>query len=145
MNLNFIPDECECTVESYCVGAPNSVGSGAVIGTSGTSSASLNALVLEATEAPAQQFGLFFYGPNQVQVAFGDGFRCVGGSLARLPIVLTDAGGQASWPLDLTMPPSAGDQITAGSSWNFQFWYRDPGAGGAGFNTSNAMKVTFCD
>jgi hypothetical protein len=33
--------------------------------------------------------------------------------------------------------------FTPGSSWNFQFWYRDPQAGGARFNLSNALHVDF--
>lgn len=28
---------------------------------------------------------------------------------------------------------------------HFQFWYRDPLAGGAGFNLSSALSITFCD
>jgi hypothetical protein len=35
-------------------------------------------------------------------------------------------------------------QITAGSTWNFQFWFRDPVAGGASFNLSDGLGVTFC-
>ena len=33
--------------------------------------------------------------------------------------------------------------ITAGSTWNFQLWYRDPAAGGAGSNLSNGLQVVF--
>jgi endonuclease/exonuclease/phosphatase family metal-dependent hydrolase len=35
VNLNQVPDECECLMNNYCVLSPNSVGSGAVIGGSG--------------------------------------------------------------------------------------------------------------
>ena len=35
-------------------------------------------------------------------------------------------------------------QIDAGETWNFQFWYRDPSAGGAGFNFTDALSITFC-
>jgi hypothetical protein len=30
-----------------------------------------------------------------------------------------------------------------GTSWNFQFWYRNPAGGGAGFNLSDALHVDF--
>ena len=34
--------------------------------------------------------------------------------------------------------------ITAGSTWNFQCWYRDPnGSCGSGFNLTNALAVVF--
>jgi len=34
--------------------------------------------------------------------------------------------------------------IQAGEAWRFQFWYRNPAGGGAGFNLSDALLVTFC-
>ena len=43
------------------------------------------------------------------------------------------------------MPPNPNGQITVGSSWAFQYWYRDPGFGSAGFNFSDGLWVTFCD
>jgi hypothetical protein len=46
--------------------------------------------------------------------------------------------------LDFTNPPSPAAQITAGSTWYFQTWFRDPGFGPAGFNLSNAVEVPFC-
>jgi hypothetical protein len=52
------------------------------------------------------------------------------------------------WPLlDLTAPPAdAGPgAITAGTSWSFQLWYRDPaGPGGSGFNLSDGLRVSLC-
>jgi hypothetical protein len=45
--------------------------------------------------------------------------------------------------LDNTSPPSAATQITAGSTWNFQAWFRDPAAGGAFFNLSDGLNLTF--
>jgi hypothetical protein len=37
--------------------------------------------------------------------------------------------------------------ITPGSTWFFQFWFRDPtstGGGPTGVNLSTALEVTFC-
>ena len=45
--------------------------------------------------------------------------------------------------LDNTNPPSAATQITAGSTWNFQAWFRDPAAGGAFFDLSDGLCLTF--
>ena len=81
--------------------------------------------------------GLLFYGPNQIQVSFGDGFRCVGGAVRRLP---PHPGMGTSISIDLDLSSL---QVTPGVQSNFQYWFRDPMAGGAGFNLSNAVQVDF--
>ena len=106
-------------------------------------------ILLSASGGPNNEFGLFFYGAGQGQFAFGDGFRCVPGSIARLnPPVLTDnLFGDASRVCDFTSGPMASgpETITPGSTWNFQFWYRDPGGpGGTGFNLTNGLTALFC-
>ena len=81
---------------------------------------------------------------------FGDGLRCVGagalGTFRLDPVVLVGLDGRAVRPVDLTAPPAAGGPgaIQPGSSWSFQFWYRDPFAGGTGFNLSDGLTVLFC-
>jgi len=96
---------------------------------------------------PAMQPGLFYYGPSSLQVAFGNGFRCVGGSVYRLyPFATSGPEGVFTWSVDVNDPPggaAAGGQIDAGSTWHFQVWYRDPDGGGLGFNLSDATAVTF--
>ena len=113
----------------------------------GLPSIGLNTSVLEATDCPPSQFGLFYYGPWQTQTSFGDGFRCVAGSVLRLmPPILSSSSGVASRALDFNTPPmnSGAGQINAGSTWNFQYWYRDPTPVGHGFNLSDGLEVTFC-
>ncbi|MCB1676556.1 MAG: hypothetical protein KDI01_09705, partial [Halioglobus sp.] len=63
-----------------------------------------------------------------------------GGTTARLPVVVTDPTGAASFALDLA---SFTPVLAAGDVLRFQFWYRD--IGGAGWNDSDALEVTFCD
>jgi len=130
---------------SYCLTAPNSVGSGALIGWTGSASYSSNDLTLNATGSSTSMPGLFYFGDQQLQTPFGDGVRCVGGNVFRLPVVFTDAGGQASYSLDLGNPLLPTSVIQSGATWEFQFWYRDPAFGGAGFNFSDALEVTFCN
>jgi hypothetical protein len=48
-----------------------------------------------------------------------------------------------SHALDFGNPPALSGQITAGSTWHFQAWFRDPGAGGAFFDLSNGLTITF--
>ena len=126
---------------TYCPISPNSAGAGALLSWSGSTRITDNDLHLECAGLPPSQFGLFYYGPTQVQVSFGDGYRCVGGSTHRFTAVSTDAAAQ--W-VDFTNPPSSSGEITVASTWNFQFWFRDPSANATGFNLSDALEVTFC-
>lgn len=132
--------------ERGCSGAPNSFGPGAVIAHIGSTSLAANDLVLQVDGAVPGTFGLFFYGPDEAEIPFGDGNLCIGGAIQRLqPALLADAGGSAERVVDLpTFPTGSGPgQITAGSAWSFQYWYRDTAAQGAGFNTSDALRCGF--
>ncbi len=130
---------------TYCTTAPNSVGAGAQMLFSGSNSVASNNLVLIALSCPPGQPGLFFYGQNAVAVPFGNGTRCVGGSsLIRLPPETIGVGGAAASAVDVNSPGYPAGVIQAGQTWRFQFWYRDPAGGGAGFNLSNGLSVQFC-
>ncbi|MBV1928899.1 MAG: S8 family serine peptidase, partial [Gammaproteobacteria bacterium] len=128
---------------NYCVGTINSTGSGASMNYTGSLSVASNSLVVGCGNLPANQTCIFFYGANQPSVPFGNGFRCVGGTLFRYSPISTGSG-NAQQSIDITSPPSAPGQITAGSFWNFQCWYRDPAAGGAFFNLSDGIELQFC-
>jgi len=131
--------------EFYCTTSPNSVNpEGARINFGGTASVSSNDFQIIAAFAPAGQPGLFYYGPNQLEVPFGNGFRCVGGTVTRLnpPIVISSPWGEAIHELDNSAPQHAGN-IQPGTRWNFQFWYRDPADGGSNFNLTDALSVPF--
>ena len=136
-------------VESYCATSPNTVGVGAVLSSSGSTSHSQNAFQLSVSGAVPNQFGLFYYGRSQISVPFGNGTRCVGGGgigVFRLsPPATCDAAGDLTRALDLTQSPaSAGPgRIDPGTAWNFQFWYRDPSASPSTFNLSDALRVHF--
>ena len=126
--------------DTYCAVEPNSTGAPALISAVGTASVTDNELVLAATPLP-KQAGLFFLGATQLELPFGNGWRCAGGQVVRLAPRLP-AAGILREQLDFTSPPLTG-LIVVGSRWNFQAWYRDPMAGGAFFNTSNALSVLF--
>jgi len=129
------------TPVNYCSTSPNSVGPGSVMTYQGTPNISTNDFELIATQLPAGSSGIFFYGTSAVQQPFGNGFRCVGGSVFRLPLVTADFIGDAHYAINYGAAPAP---ITAGSLWRFQYWYRNPAAGGAGFNLSDGLAVTFC-
>ena len=131
---------------NYCVSNVNSTGGAALISADGSASIGANNLVLSAEPIPAGQNGIFFYGPDQIQLAFGNGSRCVGGGavgLARLAVSQASAGGVLTHALDYNSPPTLATQITAGSVWNFQAWFRDPLAGGAFFDLSDGIEISF--
>ena len=78
-------------------------------------------------------------------VPVGDGVMCIASNFFRLPVLQSDIFGSVSFPLDLTSPPQAAGQITVGSTWSFQYWYRDPSSGVFGFNFSDALEASFCN
>ena len=138
------------TPQVYCESSPNSASAqGAGIGWIGTQSIWAEEFTLFAHSVPMGQFGIFYYGPNQIQAPFGDGFRCVGAGLLgtyRLPVQQADSFGDVYCALDFNSPPaSAGaGMIVDGMEWNFQFWYRDPPGVNATFNLTDALTVEFC-
>ena len=166
LNQNGIPDECEEFVE-FCngdgsgttlpcgnnndgsrgiAGARNgsSVG-GASLRASGSASASIADLQLEAEGLVPSQPGLFFQGDNMINGSFGnqfgDGLRCAGGSVIRLQVGFSSSSGDVSTTINLI---SKGG-VSAGDQKSFQIWYRDPAGTpcGTGFNLSNGLEITF--
>ncbi len=142
LDANGIPDSCDGSAERYCIAAPNSVGPGALMQLQGSLSVANNDLTLLCTGLPQNAPGLFYFGPSQAQAPFGNGYRCVGGFKVRTGIVQANSSGVASRSVNNTAPPFAG-HITAGSSWNFQFWYRDAIAGVTGYNLSDGLHLVF--
>ena len=137
---------------SYCSTSPNSVGSGALISWFGTPSPEADDFHLLMTDAPSNQFMVFYYGAGQVSLPFGDGLRCVGAGgvgTFRFPVQQIDSIGSVSMKVDFSQPPAGGDPQSAGAwragdTWHCQGWYRDPAAGGSGFNLSDALQVQVC-
>ena len=122
------------------------MGPGASIQAFGSTNVWRNDLELVTDLCPPGQFGIYYYGPNAIQVPFGNGFRCVGGPIHRLVPATHTGSGTATRPLDFEAPPmdSGAGAVVTGATWNFQFWYRDVPAGGAFFNLSDGLSVTFC-
>jgi len=130
---------------SYCPLTANSAGAGTVMSATGTNSIAANDLVIVASNGPAAQPGVFFYGPAQIQVPFGEGNRCVGGAVIRLWPPSASAAGVNSRAVDYTSGAIAGgaSPILVGSTMNFQYWHRDPAGGPSGFNLSDALEILF--
>ena len=119
-------------------GCANTTTLGAILGGSGTTSASANDLALTTVQLPPNRFGLIFSGTKVIGQPFGDGVRCAGGSLRRYGVKDSGSGGTIT---QLNAISVAG--LGVGDTRHFQCWYRDNGGPcNGGFNTSNALTVT---
>ncbi len=127
--------------ERYCTSTPNSRSAPAEIQATGTTSVIANDLRFSAIPVPIGQVGIFACGSQQKDLPFGDGRLCIGGTIIRVPPVRAE-GEVLLGDIDNTLPRFAG-RLVAGSTWHFQAWFRDPAAGGAGFNTSDALTLQF--
>jgi hypothetical protein len=140
-----VPGQGGGTSYTYCESAPNSQGNTAIISFGGSLQLHDDTFNLQCAGAivhPAS-FGMFTYGPNQTNVPFGNGTLCISPfnpGIYRMPVqALTTP------TMVLAMEDAPGNfaLINPGSSWNFQFWYRDPNAGGSKFNLSNGLHIDF--
>ncbi len=131
---------------SYCHSDPSSSGKAARMDAQGSASIAANDLCLVARFLPVDQFGLFYYGPSELDLPFGNGTRCVGGGsigVFRFPVQATGPDGLLVQLVDYTNPPRPEGRIDAGSTWRFQAWFRDPTGGGALFDLSDGYAITF--
>lgn len=120
---------------SYCHGAINSTGGPASLDYTGSLSLS-DAEFTVTCDGLSNSMGVLFGGNLEVNLPFGSGVRCAGGSLQRYGIQHPNASGHVEQIFD----SSSG--IPVGSTWHMQYWYRDPAGGGPGFTTSDALRFT---
>lgn len=161
LNQDGVPDSCApgliSTPFCFCpigicanpdpnAGCANSTGSGALLTGSNSSSVGLDDLHLKVTQVPINQWGIVFRGNAMVgPLPFGDGFRCAGGNIRRLGVQNSGLTGEYNFGPGIVAASGATSiPIVAGSTWNFQAWYRNTaGPCGNGFNLSNGLSVTF--
>lgn len=123
---------------SFCTTTPNSTGSPGSLAVEGCDSASGQRLTLVASALPPGVLARAFFGAATTRVPFGDGFLCIGAPLFRLPAGAADAAGRFVHDVDFASTPAG--HLVAGSTWHFQVFHRDPGAG-AGLNLTNAFSI----
>ena len=122
--------------------------SGGNLTATGTASIANDTLILQGSGVPDGP-GLYFQGTTQLAggsgVSFGDGLRCVGGTVIRLGII-GGVGNASTYPTGVTppfnTPISVRGFVSAGQSLNYQLWYRDSGAfcTVSVFNLTNALN-----
>lgn len=144
---------CPCgnnSVPGSQSGCVNTTGLGAKISVVGDSNLSNDTIVLIGSQMPVNSSCLFIQG-NLAQsggagVVFGDGLRCVTGSVVRLGTDSANSGGLASYPSVNGQPSvSVRGLVTASGVRHYQAWYRNaptfctPSA----FNLSNGWTLTW--
>lgn len=171
LNGNGIPDSCEPLAWApYCFGdlsgavcpcgnigptgrgCRNSTGQSAQLAASGSSIADTVELSVSG-ELPTAATIFIQSNTTSAAVPFGDGLRCVSGTLKRL-YVKTASGGQCSAPGSgdpsiRNRSAALGDPIPAGEARFYMTYYRDgnpsfcPSPQGSTFNASNALFVVW--
>jgi len=134
---------CPCAPPSTPgTGCLNSFGTGGLLVATGSNSVVNDALVLTASGLPPTAPTLFFQGTGQqaggLGTLFGDGLRCVGGTVVRLGTEPASAG--------TAVYPGVGDLSVsvrgllpvAGGQRYYQAWYRNAAA----FCTSNTFNLS---
>jgi hypothetical protein len=129
-------------------GCTNALGLGARLVDEGASSLAADTLVLAGSQMPDGD-ALYFQGTSSISGGagepFGDGLRCVGGTLIRLGST-TNVGGASRFP-DVGDPSVSvrGLVTTPGTRRSYQVWYRDSSAFCTPdtFNFSNGLLITW--
>ena len=141
---------CPCGNNDLNAGCENSLGVGGLLRGTGSSSVSSDDLTLFVANVPENQFGVFFMSTiSATPTTIGDGMLCSTGIGGFHRFGMLNGGEFGFYDqteltsyADSNFGPNA--QLTAGATWQFQLWYRDPGGPcGAKFNTTNGYVVTF--
>jgi len=91
---------------------------------------------------------LYFQGTAQVAsgagAPFGDGLRCVAGTVVRLG-TKSNSGGGSSFPSGADPAISVKGMTSAGATLNYQVWYRNSAAfcSASTFNLTNAVQAVW--
>jgi len=124
------------SVSSYCTAGPNSTGQAVHLRATGSGSIARDDLRLWASGLPAGSIGCYTYSVGQQSLPLGNGTLCLAGQRYFMPLQPEQAG-------VAVRDVEYGGAITAGTIWNFQYRYRDPAAGAAQFNLSDALSIPF--
>jgi len=111
-------------------GCAHSLGTGGGLDVTGAASVSGDSLVLRGSRMPSST-AVYIQGTTQLAggagVVFGDGLRCVGGSVIRLGTTV-NVGGASRYPTPPQLPVSVRGVVPAGSTRHYQAWFRNAAA-----------------
>jgi hypothetical protein len=143
---------CPCgNVGAWNAGCPNSAGTGAILSGEGWSLVANDTLALLVRGLPLNSTVLFLQGSIQQNggngSAFGDGVRCVGGSVVRLG-TRTAPQGWSTWGFGAPGSPllSVQSNVPSGGDLRlYQAWYRNaaPFCTSATYNLTNGLEISW--
>jgi len=143
---------CPCANASNPIeraGCVNSLGVAGKLRAIGAATVGADTIRLQGAQVPNGP-GLYFQGSVQLNggmgVAFGDGLRCVGGSIIRLAVI-SGAANASEYPrVGIDSPVSVQGACAPGDVRHYQLWYRDSDpsfCSPAVFNLTNALTLTW--
>jgi hypothetical protein len=142
--------QCPCGNNSSplaSAGCLHSLGTGGKIVALGSPSISADTLSISGANMPNSS-ALYFQGTNQVNAGlgavFGDGLRCVGGSVTRLA-TLTNTGGGSAYPGAGDPPVSVKGVNAPGNIRMYQCWFRNAASycNAETFNVTNGWRLVW--
>jgi len=138
---------CPCTNNGANGGCANSANlGGAVLSATGATSVSEDTFVLHGSGMPASSFCIYMQGTTSSSpVQYGDGLRCIGGSMIRLK-AMNNVGGMSEYPGQFELNISLrGNVPQLGATRAYQVLYRDPAnyCTPAPFNISNGIEAVW--
>ena len=106
----------------------------------GSNSVAADDLVFHLSQGRVGQPTMLVQGWTLTAVAFKDGILCTGNPTKRMEVMQLDVNGSGSTTSSIV---TEGTIPGPGVTRFYQFWYRDPVGGGAGFNLTDALHVDF--
>jgi len=137
---------CPCANNSAVgagAGCLNSLGSGALLASTGVASIAADTAVLAGSGMP-NSFALYYQGTTAISSSFGDGLRCAGGSVVRLG-TKSNVGGASQYPVAGDQSISVRGGALAGDTRYYQVWYRNGAVfcNAETFNLSNGYRLVW--
>lgn len=131
-------------------GCSHSAGGSGLLAATGTASVASDSILLQGSGMTANSPALYYQGTTRLNagtgLVFGDGLRCVGGSIVRLATRVNTAGASGYGAPAGDVPVSVRGLIpAAGGTRTYQAWYRNAASfcTASTFNLTNGVEIVW--